>query len=93
MVNRPLPHVTPTKFYYILYFKEGWILMGKKYKPDWAEAKKRCRLNQTDIRMAKELGMKPKSLTKNIPAENEQWKASVKDWIKELYENKFGKVL
>jgi len=35
----------------------------------WAEAKNRCRLNQADIQMAKELGMKPKSLIKNIPSE------------------------
>ncbi|MYL35798.1 hypothetical protein GLW05_19695 [Pontibacillus yanchengensis] len=65
----------------------------KKGAQDWAEAKKRCRLNEADIKMAKELGMTPKSLLKNIPASNEKWKAPVKVWIRDLYENKFGRVL
>ena len=35
------------------------------YKPElWAEAKKKCRLNEEDIRMAKEMGLNPKSLIK-----------------------------
>ncbi len=67
--------------------------MGKYKKSDWAEAKKRCRLNENDIRMAKELGMTPKSLIKNIPAPSQKWKAPVKVWIRDIYENKFGKVL
>lgn len=64
-----------------------------KKNSDWAEAKKRCRLNQADIQMAKELGMTPKSLLKNIPSPTQQWKAPVKDWIRDLYESKFGKVI
>lgn len=64
--------------------------MGKKQKTTWAEAKKRCRLNQADIQMAKELGMTPKSLLKNIPSPSQQWKAPVKVWVHELYEEKFG---
>lgn len=65
----------------------------KKKQEEWADAKKRCRLNQADIQMAKELGMSPKSLIKNIPSPNQQWKAPVKDWIRDLYEDKFGKVI
>ncbi|TMN21667.1 hypothetical protein [Lentibacillus cibarius] len=68
--------------------------MGKSKKnTGWAEAKKRCRLNQADVRMAKDLGLKPKSLIKNIPSPQQSWKAPVKVWIRELYEDKFGKVL
>lgn len=38
------------------------------YKPElWAEAKKKCRLNEEEIRMVKEMGLNPKSLIKNIP--------------------------
>ncbi|PEJ58843.1 hypothetical protein CN692_07655 [Bacillus sp. AFS002410] len=59
----------------------------------WEEAKKLCRLNATDIQMAKELGMTPKSLIKNIPTPNQQWKAPVKVWIRDLYVKKFDKVL
>lgn len=65
----------------------------KKHKNDWTEAKKRCRLNQYDIQMAKELGMTPKSLLKNIPSPTQQWKEPVKLWVRNLYEDKFGKVL
>lgn len=68
--------------------------MAKKKNADaWAEAKKKCRLNEADIRMAKELGMTPKSLMKNIPSPSQKWKAPVKIWVRELYEKKFGKVL
>jgi hypothetical protein len=56
-----------------------------KYDPAWAEAKKRCRLNMQDIKMAQELGLSPRALIKNIPGSNQQWKAPVKDWIRELY--------
>ncbi len=49
------------------------------YKPElWAEAKKKCRLNEEDIRMAKGMGLNPKSLIKNIPSPREQWKQPVK---------------
>lgn len=65
----------------------------KKNTQAWEDAKKRCRLNNTDIQMAKELGMSPKSLLKNIPAPNQKWKAPVKIWIRQLYEDKFGKEL
>jgi hypothetical protein len=68
--------------------------MAKKKNADaWAEAKKRCRLNAADIQMAKELGMSPKSLVKNIPSKNQQWKAPVKVWVRELYEEKFGRTI
>lgn len=63
----------------------------KKNSQAWSEAKKRCLLNETDIQMAKELGMTPKSLIKNIPAPDQQWKAPVKVWIRDLYEEKFGR--
>ena len=59
------------------------------YKEElWAEAKKRCRLGETEIRMAKEMGLNPKSLIKNIPNKNEQWKAPVKVWIHDMYEER-----
>lgn len=51
----------------------------------WSEAKRRCRLNNEDIRIAKEMGLNPRSLIKNIPSKTEQWKLSVKDWIREMY--------
>ncbi|WP_138419611.1 hypothetical protein [Aquibacillus sediminis] len=65
----------------------------RKNAEAWKQAKKRCRLNTADIQMAKELGMNPKSLIKNIPTRDQKWKAPVKVWIRDLYEKKFGQVL
>jgi hypothetical protein len=65
---------------------------GSKQDRQWAEAKRRCRLNQEDIRMARELGLNPRSLIKNIPSPRQQWKLPVKQWIHELYEKKTGKM-
>ncbi|TDQ42655.1 hypothetical protein [Aureibacillus halotolerans] len=68
--------------------------MGKRHSDAaWAAAKKRCRLNEADISMAKELGMTPKSLEKNIPSPTQQWKDPVKIWVRRLYEEKFCHVL
>ena len=51
----------------------GKQLMGTKLKKLdqqqlWAEAQRRCRLSGEAVRMAKELGIGPRSLIKNIPA-------------------------
>lgn len=70
------------------------MMMGTKGNSQaWEEAKKQCRLNEADIQMAKELGMTPRSLIKNVPTPNQQWKAPVKVWIRDLYEEKFDRVL
>ncbi len=62
-----------------------------KHDPQWARAKRICRLNQDDIRMAKELGMSPKTLMKNNPSPSQRWKLPVKCWIRELHEKRFGR--
>ena len=54
----------------------------------WAEAKRKCRLNNEDIRMAKEMGLNPRSLIKNIPSKSQPWKSPVKEWICEMYERR-----
>lgn len=59
------------------------------HKPEeWAEAKKKCRLNEEDIRIAKEMGLNPRSLIKNIPNKSEPWKAPLKDWLQDMYEKR-----
>ena len=66
----------------------------KRKKPDskkdqlWAEAKRKCRLNTEDIRLAKEMGLNPRSLIKNIPSKSEPWKLPVKAWIHEIYQKR-----
>lgn len=59
---------------------------GFEYDPEWAKAKQVCRLNMEDIRMAKELGISPRSLMKNNPSKSQQWKLPVKFWIRDLYD-------
>ena len=54
----------------------------------WQEAKKRCRLNNEDIALAKRLGLNPRSLIKNIPSKSEPWKAPVKEWLHEIDEKR-----
>ena len=59
----------------------------------WQEAKKKCRLNNEDVKIAKELGLNPKSLIKNIPNKSEQWKVPVSVWIREIQEKRKSKSL
>ena len=61
-----------------------------KHDPPWAKARKVCRLNLEDLRLAQALGLSPKSLMKNNPSPTQRWKLPVKDWIRELYAKRFG---
>lgn len=63
-------------------------MTNSKKNAEWAEAKKKCRLNEETIRMAKEMGLNPRSLIKNIPGKSQQWKAPVHEWIREMYEER-----
>ena len=62
-----------------------------KFDPAWAKAKQVCRLNQSDVAMAKRLGISPQSLMKNSPSPSQPWKAPVKEWIHQLYADRFGR--
>lgn len=66
--------------------------MSNKSKRDteWAKAKRVCRLNAETVRMAKELGMSPRSLMKNVPSKSQRWKAPVHVWVRELYAARRG---
>ncbi|MCK9524289.1 MAG: hypothetical protein M0R76_14805 [Proteobacteria bacterium] len=55
---------------------------------DWKKAKKLCRLNEEDIRIAREMGLNPRSLIKNIPGKDQQWKAPVKEWLWSIWEDR-----
>lgn len=59
------------------------------YKPElWAETKKKCKLEEKEIQMVREMGLNHKSLIKNILNPREQWKLPIKDWIYEMYEDR-----
>jgi hypothetical protein len=62
-----------------------------KHEADWDEAKRRCKLSDEEVRMARELGFNPRSLIKNIPNRSEPWKAPVPVWIRSLYEKRMEK--
>ena len=54
----------------------------------WREAKARCRLSDEALRMAKEMGLNPLSLIKNIPNKSQLWKAPVEEWVRDMYEKR-----
>ncbi|MBI9095322.1 MAG: hypothetical protein JEY71_10610 [Sphaerochaeta sp.] len=54
----------------------------------WKEAKSRCKLSADDVRIAKEMGLNPRSLIKNIPNRQEAWKLPVKEWLREIWEDR-----
>ena len=62
-----------------------------KKDAEWAEAKKKCRLNDETLKMAREMGLNPRSLIKNIPSPSQQWKAPVSIWIREMYQERLEK--
>jgi catalase (peroxidase I) len=66
---------------------------NNKKDVEWAEAKKKCRLNEETLKMAQQMGLNPRSLIKNIPNKSEQWKAPVNVWIQEMYEKRQIKAL
>ena len=54
---------------------------GKAKRITMAEAKRRCRLSDEQVRRAREMGFFPHSLVARIPAPAEHWKPPVGDWI------------
>src|SRR5262249_31485774 len=65
--------------------------MNSQRETEWAEAKKRCRLSDEAFAMARELGLNTRSLIKNIPNHSEPGKAQTENWVRSLYEKRFGK--
>ena len=66
---------------------------GKHTQRDalWAEAKKRCRLSERHIEMAKRLGLNPKKIPKYSPNNSEPWKGPLPEFIERIYWKRFGK--
>lgn len=62
-----------------------------KDEAEWAKTKRLCKLSEEEVRMARELGFKPKSLIKNIPNPSQRWKAPVPVWVRSLYEARMEK--
>lgn len=63
--------------------------MAKKKERNEEESnQEKNQKEQIEKRIAKEMGLNPRSLIKNIPSKTEQWKLPVKDWIREMYQKR-----
>ena len=57
----------------------------------WIDTRKRHRLSHVVIQMARELGMNPKKLGGMNDHRQEAWKASLPEFIADLYFRRFGR--
>ncbi len=57
----------------------------------WIEAKKRHRLSQVHILMARELGMNPRKFGKLDNRRQQGWKMPLHQYIEHLYEKRFNR--
>ena len=55
----------------------------------WVDAKRKHRLSDTQIQMARELGMNPKKLGKLDNHKQEPWKAPLPEFIEATYRKRF----
>ncbi len=58
---------------------------------DWVEARKRFRLSDAHVQMARELGMNPKKLGSIDNHHQEPWKQPLPRFIERLYAERFGR--
>lgn len=68
--------------------KSGFI--PNKQRP-WIEARDRYRLSHAQVQMARELGLNPKKLGGMANHGQEPWKMPLAEFIKHLYQERFGK--
>lgn len=64
---------------------------NSKNQQIWIEAKKRYRLSNEIIQIAKKLGLNPKKFGGIANHKQEPWKQPLPDFIRSLYEKRFGK--
>jgi hypothetical protein len=57
----------------------------------WVEARKRHRLSQSHVQMARELGLNPKKFGKLGQSRQEPWKAPLPQFIEHIYAKRFGR--
>jgi hypothetical protein len=56
------------------------------------QAKRVCRLDVETVRMAKELGLSPRVLMKNVASKSQPWKAPVHVWVRDMYAARQAKI-
>ncbi|HNW92569.1 MAG TPA: hypothetical protein PKM88_06645 [bacterium] len=65
--------------------------MTKDKYADWLAARKRYRLSDTHVQMARELGLNPEKFGKIANHRQETWKIALPDFIAQCYRKQFGK--
>ena len=58
----------------------------------WTKVKRKYRLSNITIQMAKQLGLNPKKFGKLANHKQEHWKEPLPNFIQTLYEKRFGKL-
>lgn len=64
-------------------------MQKEKHQQAWQIAKKKYRLSDITIQMARELGLNPNKLGKIANHKQEPWKEPLPHFIRTLYEKKF----
>ena len=67
--------------------------IDSKKEKIWVEAKKRYRLSNEIIQMAKKLGLNPKKFGSIANHQQEPWKQPLPEFIRTLYEKRFGSTI
>lgn len=62
-----------------------------KNQQAWMDAKKKYRLSNEIIQMAKQLGLNPKKFGSLANHKQEPWKEPLPNFIRTLFEERFGK--
>ncbi len=57
----------------------------------WIDARKKFRMSNAHIQMARELGMNPKRFASQTSHKDEPWKLPLPEFIESLYEKRFGR--
>ena len=65
--------------------------MAIKKLEEWLKAKKKYRLSDAQIQMARELGMNPKKFGSLANHKQQQWKAPLPEFIEDIYFKTFKK--
>jgi hypothetical protein len=73
-----------------LVFYRGDLHLSNKFQ-EWIEAKKKYRLSDVQIQMARELVMNPKKFGSLANNKQETWKAPLSDFIEDIYFKRFKK--
>lgn len=68
------------------------VSIPQKYQV-WIDARKRYRLTDAQVQMARELGLNPNKFGKLANEKQEPWKKPLPEFIEEIYFKRFGRTI